>query len=366
MKKTIVTIAVLFFVLLGKAQVTISSQLPASGILLKDQLWSLVLTNNSNDIKEFRIQLDVKDVHLGQSVMNASSGSLFINKGVKLLSFSNVQPIVYNYVAADFSSNYLPCGNYAVSYHVLAMIPGKGEVPVADEITRLVVAPLSPPQLVYPANESFIETTAPQLSWVPPVPMQMFSPLAYDIKIAAVENGQTLREAIEYNTPAYFNTSISQPTEKIGSSMPSLEKGKKYAWQVTARNGLNCEVISEIWSFNIGKDSVKAIVAGAPYIRISNTGTEVTIAHQGVVKMEFINASADTSAVFKVYKLAEKDKKQRREMRFELAIKQGSNFLSYDTQKKYRLEENAVYEICTENSRGEQWFMKFMPIYYSK
>jgi len=362
MKAKLLLLLMLCLPFLIKAQITLTAQLPASGILLKDQLWNVMIINNGNDIVTLRLEVEVRDILQGQAVINANSGKIIVGKGIKLITVKDVQPIMYNYVATEFSGNYLPCGSYLVNYR-LVQETTKGDVPVADEVVRTNITPLNPPLLASPADKSSMETVYPQFNWIPPAPMQMFNPLSYDIVVVAVEEGQAAKEAIEYNRPVYSNTNLQSPSEKMPTSYGQLQTGKTYAWQVWARGGNACAAQSEIWTFTIGKDSVKKIIEQAPYVKISRTNTEVTIVHQGVVKMEYFNAGNDKQASFHVYKVTDKENKNRQDITFDMPLSSGQNFLQHDISKKARLDEKAVYEVSMTNARGEEWLMRFVPVY---
>jgi hypothetical protein len=351
---------------MGQAQITITTQIPNTGMLLKEQLWNMIVTNNSNDIADVKVELDITDVVLGQSVLNASSGKITIGKGIKIITSRDIQPIVYNYVATEFAGNYAPCGTYSLHYRLLIEVPGKGEVPVADDITRIYVTPLSPPLLSLPADKSGIETVYPQFAWMPPTPMEMFSPLLYDINVVVIEEGQSAKEAIEINKPVYFNTNIQNPSEKMPSSFEQLQQGKSYAWQVVARSGSACAAASDVWMFTLGKDSITKIIESAAFTKLSRSNTEVTTAQEGNIKMEYINNIGDKQVKCVVYKAGEKQKEGHKAIHFKLKLVDGQNYLSYNINKKQKLDEKTVYEVSLKNSRGEEWLMRFMPVYSSK
>lgn len=364
MKIKILLAVIVFLPFCLNAQITISAQLPNTGMLLKDQLWNVVLTNNSNDIADVKLELDVTDLLLGQSILNASSGKLTLGKGIKIITSRDIQPILYNYVSTELAGKYAPCGSYTIHYRLLIEIPGKGDVPVADEIVRLFVTPLSPPLLSIPSDKSGIETVYPQFVWMPPTPMEMFTPLMYDINVVAVEDGQSAIEAIEMNRPVYYKTNIQNPSEKLPSSYEQLQQGKTYAWQVVAKSGAACTSPSEIWTFKIGKDSITKIIESAAYTKLRKTNTEVTTAKEGFIKMEYINNCNDTKVKCTVYKAGERGKDKK--IHFTIAVNNGQNYLSYNINKKEKLDNKTVYELSLINGRGEEWLMRFIAIYSSK
>ena len=349
----------------AKAQITMTTQLPNSGVLLKDQLWNIVIINNGNDIVELKLQLDVRDILLGQSVINANAGKIVVGKGMKLITVKDVQPVMYNYVATEYSGNYLPCGSYTINYH-LVQETIKGDVPVADEVVEINVTPLSPPFLTTPVDRVSIESVYPQFTWMPPAPVQMFNPLLYDITVVAVEEGQTPKEAMEFNKPVYINSNLQNPSEKMASGYEQLRQGKTYAWQVVARSGNSCAAPTEVFMFAIGKDTIAKIIDQAPYIKISKSNTEVAIIYEGVIKMEYNNTAGDKKLKFNVYKASDRQKENKNAIQFEIELTNGQNFLSHIINKKAALDDKTVYEISMINSRGEEWLMRFIPVYYKK
>jgi hypothetical protein len=111
---------------------------------------------------------------------------------------------------------------------------------------------------------------------------------------------------------------------------------------------------------------VAKIIEGAPYVKISKVNTEVTIMHQGVIKMEYYNAGNDKKITCSIYKAGDKEKNNRQTIRFDLLLANGQNFLTYDVTKKTKLDEKVLYEASMINSRGEEWLMRFVPVYYHK
>jgi hypothetical protein len=339
-----------------KAQVTVTTQLPNSGILLKDQLWNMVITNNSNDIAELKLQLDVRDVLIGQSVINATAGKIVIGKGMKLITVKDVQPIMYNYVATEFSGNYLPCGSYIISYRLIQET-SKGDVLAADEVVKINITPLSPPLLTTPSDKSSIETVYPQFTWMPPTPVQMFNPLVYDITVVEIEEGQSPKEAMEFNKPVYINTNLQNSSEKMPTSFEQLQKGKSYAWQVVAKSGFACAAPTEVWEFKIGQPSaINAIVAQTPFIKMKKDNPDKGIAPNGILKLSYVNETTESTAIVQIIDLSSRKKNIPE---FKIKIQAGENLIQYDIKKLIQLQEGKVYEPQIINDRKERWVMQF-------
>jgi hypothetical protein len=259
----------LLFASLSNAQIIVNVQLPPAGMIYKDQLWNLVLVNNNNSI-DAAISLDIRDVVTGQTVLSAVSTSFILGKGIKTINLKDVQPVQYNYLAAELSGKYLPLGTYLACYRVIRKDP-KEKLPLGDECVTIHISPLSLPLLNTPADLSVLETSYPLFTWLAPGPVDMFENLNYDLLVTEILPGQSPAEAILYNTPTYTNSNLRITSQNYLSSFSKLKAGQQYAWQVTARNGLNYSAQTEVWSFSIkSSDSASAVTSTAGYIELKN------------------------------------------------------------------------------------------------
>lgn len=364
MIRKFILIALACFPLYVQSQVTINAQLPPAGFVQKDQLWNLILVNNQQDIINADIKLNLQDALTGQIVMSASTGSFILGKGLKVISSKDVQPILYNYSSADLSRAYLPMGAYIACYQIFRSTTHNSEELLGEECIRINIDPLSPPLLNSPADKSEIQTPYPQFTWMPPSPYDMFTDLSYDIIVSEVLPGQSPSEAIEYNTPLFSKGNIIQPTESYPSSFTQINPDKTYAWQVVARNGMSYAAKTEIWTFTLRKDSIARIISLAPYIKLNQSGTNISVAHQGFLKMEVINKLSDSVGSFIVRNTSVKNNKGSILFRFQLPLVTGQNFLQYEMNKYGKLNKNDVYEVEYINSMNQSFFMRFMPVYY--
>lgn len=229
-------------------QVTVSAQLPPGGMVQKEQLWNLVIVNNTRDFAEINIKLTLQDALSGQVVMSANTGSLLLSKGVKVITNADMQPVTYNYFTADFSGNFLPMGAYLACYGIY-YTRGEAEESLSDECIKFTIDPLSPPLLNTPFNQDTVQTSYPLFTWMPPTPVNMFSNLNYDVIIAEVPDGQSPSESIENNTPIYTTNNLTQPMVTYPPGFTKLETGKTYAWQVIAKNSFSYAAKTDVWTF---------------------------------------------------------------------------------------------------------------------
>lgn len=342
--------------LLSISQVNLNTQLPTSGLIQKEQLWNLVLINNSTDILDIALQLNLQDAVTGQVLLSATTGNVLLGKGVKVIKASDLQPIAYSFNQPDFTRSFLPLGSYVASYQVI-LADGRKTGILAEERIRIQIDPLSPPQLSSPANQSSLETPYPQFSWIPPTPFDMFNSLNYDFMITEVSNGQTPVESILYNTPVYSKTNLTHPFESYTSSFSKLDTGKLYAWQVIARNGLSYAAKTEVWAFKIAPVSwVKQLIEQTPFIKMRRSNPERGIAPNGFLKLSYLNETADSVTMVHIRNL---NAPGESEIVFEQKLTAGENLIQKDLQKILKAKEGTIYEASIVNGRMEFWRLLF-------
>jgi hypothetical protein len=356
MIKKIITVILFAYPFLVKAQVNINVQLPPAGLLQKEQLWNLLLVNNDNDVLDITLQLNLQDAVTGQVVFTATTGNLLLSKGVKMIKASDVQPISYTYNLPDFNRNYLPMGAYIACYQVINAGARK-EAAIAEECMRIHNDPLSPPLLNSPSDKATVQTPYPQFTWIPPTPFEMFSTLTYDLLVTEVLEGQSPTEAIQYNTPIYTKSELTQTYESYASSFTKLDTGKIYAWQVVAKNGLNYAAKTEIWTFKVAPPSwVKQLIEQTPFIKMKRDNLEKGIAPNGVLKISYTNETADTSCMVQLKDISASNAAA---ISFEVKLNRGENLIQKDIQKLLHTKEGTIYEAFISNSRNETWRMLF-------
>lgn len=356
MMKIFLSLGLLILPLLAVTQVNINVQMPPAGLVQKEQLWDLVLINNNETVLDITLQLNLQNALTGQVVLSATTGNILLSKGARIIKARQIQPINYTFNLPDFSRNFLPMGAYVACYRVIDA-GNRKESPVAEDCIRFNIDPLSPPLLNAPSDKSVIETPYPQFVWMPPAPFDMFTSLTYDLLVTEVLEGQSATEAIQYNSPVYTRTNLSQPYEPYASSFSKLDTGRLYAWQVVAKNGLNYAAKTEVWTFKIAPPSwVAQIVEQTPYLKMKMDNPEKGIAPNGILKMSYTNETSDTVAIVKVNEMNSGEKS---ESSFEVKIIPGENLLQVDIGKSMQARDGKVYEASIRNSRQEIWKMLF-------
>lgn len=351
MKKVTILILVILPVI-ASAQITLNAQLPPAGLVQKDQLWNLILSNTRNEILEVNIKMILQDAVTGQTVMSANTGNLLLGKGIKVIKARDIQPILYNYNMPDFSRTYLPMGFYIACYQLYHTGP-KGEEPLGDQCIKFTIDPLSPPLLNTPADESEIETPYPQFTWMPPTPFDMFNELSYEILVMEILPGQTAPEAVQYNTPLYTRSNLTRPYEYYPSTFEKLDTGKLYAWQVIAKNGLNYTAKTEIWKFRLKKDEKPKIPTyDNVYILMQDDLLGTYAISKGVLHVKYysFNNEFTTQVLFK-------DIKGKVVYQEKQTIVPGDNYFDFKINNKFQLEN--IYQVSITDLNGKTHVLKF-------
>ena len=350
-----------------RSQVILIPETQGSGIIIKQQLWSVLINNLTGYQKQAILHITVTDLLNSQPLLQATSNLLTLNTGARRISYNDLLPMNYSFIAAGFAadgqlSQPLPVGEYLVCYELIDAGLTKNNQ-LASECVKVLAEPLAPPQLVQPANETVLNDSRPLLTWTPPAPIHMFTSLSYTIIVSPQYKSQSPQEALQRNIPV-MTTMSANNSVPYTASFTDLEAGKTYVWQIAAMDGNRFAGKSEVWSFTIMPDSIKQIVNMSPFVKLETQSKEATVMHQGFLKMEYFNSLPDTSIKVSVYKLIERNNKVRQAFSFELPVRRGQNLLEYNINSKMHLDESAVYEAILTNSKNEKWTMRFNPKYY--
>jgi hypothetical protein len=338
------------------AQISIQPVLPLAGMVQKNNLWNIAITNTSNGNYDCRIELTLRDRLSGQEVLTATTGQFQVTTGAKQLNSTLLMPLQYNYISTNTNrvDDFIPIGNYIACYRLTTLLKG----PLAEECVAFDVEPLSPPMLISPADSSALEVAPTQFSWIPPAPMNLFSRLDYEVVIAEIRPGQKATEAIQENLPFYTEPNIPINNLTYKGTANNFEKDKWYAWQVVAKDDRSYAGKSEVWVFSVHNDPIeKMIVEQAPFIKMKKSIPEKGIAPNGILKLSYINETTDSTAKIMIVDLSMQGEKKNHE--FTVPLKTGENLIEYNLKKKFHLETGRVYEAQIINSRNEIWVMQF-------
>ncbi|WP_147320027.1 hypothetical protein [Chitinophaga silvisoli] len=350
-------IALILLSLSAVAQVSMTVQLPPTGVLQMAQLWNMLLVSTSSSPILVKIEMRMKDVATNQPILTGFSRTITLNKGVRQIQAGDVTPVTYEYLstAADRTQNgLLTAGNYIACYSVF-LLSGDALSLLAEDCLAFAVEPVSPPLLNSPEDQSIVDGNLPQFSWIPPAPLSIFSDLNYDFVIVELRNGQSTAEAIQQNIPVYKSVHNKNLFVNYPVSALALDTAKKYAWTVTAKNGSTFAAQTETWTFRIkGAAAEKMVNETAAYILLKKELDATQFTCSGPLQVGYSNDAGDTTVNYEILSLGAGGGVIQSG---KLSLTRGQNQLKVVLKG---LTNDQYYLFRLQNNRKEYWNAKFI------
>jgi len=255
-----------------RAQVTMTLQVPAAGVMLKKQLWNMTLVYTGNTAISVKVSMTLSNPANDQPVLTATTGNLTLSTGAKQVQASDLTPIQYTYLSSAMADRdpdgFLSIGSYQACYTIVQN--NEAATPLAEDCINFDVLPLSPPLLNTPFNEDTLQTKFPQFTWLPPTPLNLFSNLSYQFNLVEVQPGQNPLDAVQQNIPVYTNYNSTDLFINYPSSGLALDTGRQYAWQIIAQNNLQPVSQSDVWVFRINNRGPVTTPSPGNYILLTH------------------------------------------------------------------------------------------------
>ncbi|HLZ86328.1 MAG TPA: hypothetical protein VKQ52_03760 [Puia sp.] len=359
-KKRVLLAALILISMLSRAQISMTLQVPPIGVLVKNQLWNMLLVNSGNRSLPVSISVVLLDQKTNQPVLTGKTLPFMLDKGAKQIQAKDLGPIQYTYdgpaVLSDRDPNgLLPVGSYQACYTVIS---GEKSGPRVENCIQLVVDPLSPPLLNTPADEGKTYTAHPQFTWLPPTPAGIFTDLSYALVLVEVMPGQGKADAIEMNIPIYSGGLIRDLYLNYPTSYTDLDTAHLYAWRIVAMNGGLPAAMSDIWTFKVVTPdlSIRGKV-NQPYFDLKR-GLDPSVASAtGSLKLTYDNTPADTVVHYTITSLDDPGNPVIQQG--QQPLRRGRNLLELAFSKAAGYAEKKVYLFQLINSRNEAWTLKF-------
>lgn len=343
-----------------RAQISMTLQVPPTGVLMKSQLWNMMLVNAGATPVTVRAQLVLSDERNNQPVMTATTGPIVLSRGARQLQVKDLGPIQYDYSGPSFHADQdpnglLPVGSFQACYTVA--LSGKGGSSLVENCIQVNVDPLSPPLLNTPADEGSLYTPYPQFTWLPPTPVNLFNDLSYDLIVVEVLPGQATADAIQQNIPVYNAGFVKNLYSNYPSSYKALDTGRLYAWRIVALNNGQPATMSDIWTFRVTTPDKPGLrKSEEPYIELKR-GLDPSVASVGrTLKFTYDNVPADSVISYTITSMEEAGNPvvQQGQMR----LNRGRNFLDLVLVGRYA--ERKAYQFSFVSGRNESWTVKFI------
>jgi hypothetical protein len=358
-KKTFFLLPLLLLTMLSRAQITMTLQVPPVGVLVKNQLWNMVLVNTGSQARTIQLSLTMLDQKTNQPVLTASALPFVLARGARQIQAKDLGPINYTYdgpTVADRDPNgLLPVGNYQVCYTVQSDLK---DGLLTENCIQLAVDPLSPPLLNTPTDEAAITTAWPQFTWLPPTPIGLFGNLSYDLVLVEVLQGQGKADAIQENIPVYSGGLIRDLYLNYASSYAALDTGRLYAWRIVAMNNGLPAAMSDIWTFRVVKTPPPGLrAANEAYLSLKRGLDPSVAAGNATMQMTYDNIPADSIVAYTITSL--NDRGNPVVQQGQLSLRRGQNLLQLILSKTAGYDRKKVYLFRLVNGRNESWTLKF-------
>ncbi|WP_207512924.1 hypothetical protein [Longitalea luteola] len=346
------------------AQVVINPQLPPLGLTIKPQLWNVSLINTTGQNMNVQLQMVMTDAATSQAVLSGASPTFTIPAGVKLVTANDVSPVTYNngtgYTIDPSPAGFLPVGVYNICYTVTRW---NKDIPeqIAEECVTAAVEPITPPQLVQPADSDRVLLRRPFFTWLPPTPHNSFSSLLYDWSLVEVQATQSAADAIQQNIPVLLQSNISFTSFQYPLSMAELDSTRLYAWRVIAKNNGMPVANSEIWCFRIQpftNDTIKKPSSGT-YAALRRTHDASYVISNGLLRYQYQHEINSNSIQFRITDITNANQTAIQLDSNLSAVKYGSNYITLDLTDKVGMIDRHMYLLEVTNAVNERWYLKF-------
>lgn len=364
MKKVWILVSMSFLFLNASAQLVAIFQSPPSGMMYKPQLWNMVLTNTTTAPLTLHIEVTLTPVNSSSQILTGVTRAIILSPGTTLINAGTLTPIQYNVLTSAYTIDanpvgLLPIGQFEACYRFFKHVSDAVEE-VAQQCQEISVGPLSPPELVYPFDQTAIEEEHPQFSWLPPLPSSLFTNLSYDLDLVEISPNQSAADAIEQNIPVYQSTNVSSTTLLYPLSAAALQYDKPYAWRIVAKNNGSVVGTSEAWQFSLKHfGSLQNIaVTEQPYVELKKNPETAYAIFINEIKFSYPNEASDSLWNIRVFDLSS-NRSEVTDLLDTVPLKKGQNLINYDATQNEFFSDKHFYHLEITSSRNEVWRMRF-------
>ena len=241
----------------GQVTINLESLNAPANLWRIEDILNVEIINNTSEPLETYIVVTIGEVNIGELFIITSSAFMLDPGFSGFINPSELNPIITEDRNPEYSefmkevaitTGSLPAGNYEICAY--AMEPNT-EICYGKSCIFQAIAHPSPPDLIYPANESFVNEDLPIFSWIPPMPS--LGQVKYAIEIVEILDGQNPIEAIEANYKWFVKTDLDVTSFQYPVADREFIYGAQYAWRVGAvlgpESNVNPIVMSPVWSF---------------------------------------------------------------------------------------------------------------------
>ncbi len=225
-----------------------------------------------------------------------------------------------------------------------------------EQCFSYLLAPFSELNLSEPNNEDKICDTRPLFTWQPLIPGITGS--SYQLVLTEIKQGQNATEALNYNVPVINQSFINSPILPYPAVARELQKGKQYAWQVTAYKDQTILNRSEIWDFAVDcQDTVKKAVNDG-YRNIEDLSKGNYYIAIGALKFAVVNPYHEEQLKYEIREINNNQKLIKRLPK--ITLKKGTNDITIDLTGNSHFTDAKYYIIKIWLPNGSVKTLRFL------
>jgi len=306
----IVLLALFFFLIpsnsnaqcTGQVSINLESLYAPANLWRIEDILNIEIINNTSDPLETYLVVNIYEENIGELFIITSSTFILAPEYSGFINPSELEPIDVEDRNPEYSefmkevvltTGSLPAGNYEIC--VFAREPDT-EICYGESCINQAIAHPSPPELIYPVNESFVIEDLPIFSWIPPMPS--LGEVKYAIEIVEILDGQNPIEAIDANFRWFVKTDMDVTSLQYPVADREFIYGTRYAWRVGAvigpESNVNPIVMSPVWSF-VYQGSEEDVFNENYLVNLISPGNEAIVKDLPFFEWELTNPSAQTA-----------------------------------------------------------------------
>ncbi len=221
-----------------------------------EELFFVTIQDNRKDKKAFYLQAIVSDQNNKQVFIGKSNRFALPVSGNLKLSPLNIDqylsPVVYQFIHPTISKSVSLAGEFPQANYQICIkaIDADENTQLANYCYNVTSTNSNIIQLVSPYNHTAVDAEQPVFTWTSGINQAQL----YDYVLVEIIGNQSSNEAIRLNKPIYEAKDLPTSVHVLPTHI-SLQKCKKYAWQIRSEGSNKSVAISEIFTFNSDCDN---------------------------------------------------------------------------------------------------------------
>lgn len=328
-----------------------------------DDIWNINVQFTGTGTPQVIIESSIRSKQ--GLVLQAKSNATVLKTGLNSFTSISLGTSQLSYVNADMANavsllGSLPPGSYTICYRIQCIDPqcnGAGVQAVRSETgdcSDLIVEPSTPLLLSFPEDQSvlYINHNRPTFSWIPPNPISQLSSFNYQYTLTVAREGQSCKDAIQRNRPAYRQAGLSSHVLPYPAELNGLELEKKYCWQVHGLSGKLPVAQSEVWELRLKEEKEDSIPLTYHRLTLNHVKTFEIPKKFGVLHQE---KKRSNSLVYTILDLESNIPVKSGE----LDVVYGENKIDFDLSDLFKAGSGKLFQLQIMNAGKMTSQMKF-------